>query len=141
MGYIDKMKESKKKSGIPGLVVEMMDAALKFHILHLTVTGPGSFAAHKALNELYDALPDLADTIAESYQGAIGEIPNYPADMPANVCAPVMTSVKAALAYIDELHDKVSDIQDTNTFSEIDNELDNVKTTLNSAKYKLKFLS
>jgi hypothetical protein len=52
-----------------------------------------------------------------------------------------MTSVKAALAYIDELHDKVSDIQDTNTFSEIDNELDNVKTTLNSAKYKLKFLS
>jgi DNA-binding ferritin-like protein len=141
MGYIDKMKDTKKKSSIPGLVVELLDAALKFHILHLTVTGPGSYAAHKALNELYDALPDLADTIAESYQGATGEIPKYPADMPSYVCAPAMSSVKEALVYIDELHDKISDIQDINSFSEIDNELDNVKATLNSTKYKLKFLS
>ena len=141
MGYLDKLKDSKKKSSIPGLVVEMLDAALKFHILHLTVTGPGSYAAHKALNELYDALPDLADGIAESYQGATGEIPKYPADMPSYVCAPEMSSVKEALVYIDELHDKISDIQDINSFSEIDNELDNVKATLNSAKYKLKFLS
>lgn len=141
MGYIDKLKETKKKSSIPGLVVELLDAALKFHILHLTVTGPGSYAAHKALNDLYDALPDLADAIAESYQGATGEIPKYPADMPSYVCAPAMSSVKEALAYIDELHDKISDVQDVNSFSEIDNELDNIKATLNSAKYKLKFLS
>lgn len=136
MGYIDKLKETKKKSGIPALVVEMMDAATKIHILHLTVTGPGSYAAHKALNELYDALPDLADTIAESYQGVTGTILDYP-----DVKAPKLESVKAALAYIDELHDKVSNVQDANSYSEIDNELDNVKTTLNSAKYKLKFLA
>ena len=49
MKYMDKIP-SKSKVTVPGLVVELMDAALKFHILHLTVTGPNSYAAHKALN-------------------------------------------------------------------------------------------
>lgn len=140
MSYIEKMKSSKKES-IPGLVVELMDAALKFHVLHLTVTGPGSFAAHKALNDLYDALPDHADTIAEGYQGRTGEIPKYPADMPPSVCAPAMFTVKEALSYIDELHMKICRIQESCEFSEIVNDLDTIKSTLNSAKYKLKFLS
>ena len=138
---MDKVVSAKGKVTVPGLVVELMDAATKFHILHLTITGSGSYAAHKALGDLYDALPGHADDIAEGYQGATGEIPKYPADMPSYVCAPAMSSVKEALVYIDELHDKISDVQDVNSFSEIDNELDNVKSTLNSAKYKLKFLS
>ena len=45
------------------LVVELMNAATSFHKLHLSVTGEGSFAQHKALNEIYDNLPKLADTI------------------------------------------------------------------------------
>jgi DNA-binding ferritin-like protein len=53
MSYIEKMKS--KKESIPALAVELMDAATKFHVLHLTVTGAGSYAAHKALNNLYDA--------------------------------------------------------------------------------------
>jgi DNA-binding ferritin-like protein len=120
---------------------ELMNAATSFHKLHLKVTGVGSFAAHKALNELYDALPEHADTIAEGYQGATGEIPNYPADMPSYVCAPEMTTVKEAISYIEELHTKISKLQDTLTYSEIVNDLDTIKSTLNSAKYKLKFLS
>ena len=39
----------------------LMSAAVTFHKLHLKITGFGSFAAHKALNELYDALPELCD--------------------------------------------------------------------------------
>ncbi len=117
MGYLDKVKE--KKNSIPGLVVELMDAALKFHVLHLTIVGPGSFAAHKALNELYDALPGHADAIAEGYQGATGEIPKYPVDMPPSVCAPAMFTVKDALSYIDELHAKINRVQDGCEFSEI----------------------
>ena len=49
---------------------EMMNAASSFHKLHLKITGPGSYAAHKALNNLYDALPDHADSLIEGYQGA-----------------------------------------------------------------------
>jgi DNA-binding ferritin-like protein len=141
MKYMDKVASAKGKVTVPGLVVELMDASTKFHILHLTITGPGSYAAHKALNELYDALPGLADNIAEGYQGATGEIPKYPADMPANVCAPAMSSVKEAISYIEELHSKISKLQDAVPYTEIVNDLDAIKSTLNSAKYKLKFLS
>ena len=141
MKYMDKVASAKGKVTVPGLVVELLDAALKFHILHLTITGPGSYAAHKALNKLYDALPGHADDIAEGYQGATGEIPSYPADMPSYVCAPEMTSVKEAISYIEELYTKICKLQDTITYSEIINDLDTIKSTLNSAKYKLKFLS
>jgi hypothetical protein len=140
MSYIEKMKSSKKDS-IPALVVELMDAALKFHVLHLTIIGPGSFAAHKALNDLYDALPGHADAIAEGFQGATGEIPKYPVDMPPSVCAPAMFTVKEAISYIEQLHMKICRVQDGCEFSEIVNDLDTIKSTLNSAKYKLKFLS
>lgn len=138
---MDKVASAKGKVTVPGLVVELMDAGTKFHILHLTITGPGSYAAHKALNDLYDALPGHADDLAEGYQGATGEIPSYPADMPSYVCAPEMTTVKEAISYIEELHSKISKLQDTITYSEIINDLDTIKSTLNSAKYKLKFLS
>lgn len=50
---------------VASCVTELMNAATSFHKLHLKVTGPGSYAAHKALNRLYDALPDHADTVAE----------------------------------------------------------------------------
>ena len=135
MSYIEKMKSS-RKDAIPALVVELMDAATKVHILHLTITGAGSYAAHKALNELYDALPGHADDIAEGYQGATGTIPDYP-----DVSAPRLGSVKDAINYIDQLHNKISKVQDGCEFSEIVNDLDTIKSTLNSAKYKLKFLS
>jgi DNA-binding ferritin-like protein len=138
---MDKVVSAKGKVTVPGLVVELMDAGTKFHILHLTITGPGSYAAHKALNDLYDALPGHADDLAEGYQGATGEIPKYPADMPSYVCAPEMTTVKEAISYIEELHSKISKLQDTLTYTEIVNDLDAIKSTLNSAKYKLKFLS
>ena len=138
---MDKVVSAKGKVTVPGLVVELMDAATKFHILHLTITGSGSYAAHKALGDLYDALPGHADDLAEGYQGATGEIPKYPADMPSNVCAPEMTTVKEAISYIEELYNKVCKVQDTITYSEIINDLDTIKSTLNSAKYKLKFLS
>lgn len=136
MKYMDKVASAKGKVTVPGLVVELMDAATKFHILHLTITGPGSYAAHKALNELYDALPGHADDLAEGYQGASGKLLEY-----EEVCAPMMSTVKDAINYIEELHNKISKLQDVVTYSEIVNDLDTVKSTLNSAKYKLKFLS
>lgn len=39
------------------------------HRAHLRTTGPGSFAAHEALGDFYPAVVDLADRLAETYQG------------------------------------------------------------------------
>ena len=136
MGYLEKMKTGGSKNSVAGLVTEMLDAAVKFHILHLTITGDGSYAAHKALGDLYEALPGLADGIAEGYQGVTGKLLDYP-----DASAPRMKTVKDAIEYIDSLHNKVSKLQDSIEFSEIVNDLDAIKSELNSAKYKLKFLS
>lgn len=54
---------------IAELITRLFHARTNAHLLHLGVTGPGSFAAHKALNEFYDSIVDLADSIAEGYQG------------------------------------------------------------------------
>ena len=117
---------------------ELMEAAVTFHKLHLKVKDLGSYAAHKALNDLYEALPGHADDLIEGYQGAAERIVECKSeeDSSKKVC----NSVEDALSYIRELTAEISELQTAMPYSEIVNELDNVKSTLNSAKYKLKFL-
>jgi DNA-binding ferritin-like protein len=117
------------------LVVEMMNAGTKLHITHLLVTGVGSYAAHKALNDIYDALPDHADTIAEAYQGASEKLLAY-----GEVSLPTIRTKDEAVSYLRSLYGKVNNLQSMMPYSEIVNELDNVKSSINSAKYKLIFL-
>ena len=45
----------------------MMQAST--HHMHLGITGADSYAAHKALNEIYDMFPDWVDSIVEASQG------------------------------------------------------------------------
>ena len=59
---------------VAACAMELMNARNSFHKLHLKVTGAGSYAAHKALNELYDAIPDFVDTLMEGYQGVTEKI-------------------------------------------------------------------
>lgn len=134
MSYIKRAQE--QKLSIPELVTELLDASSKTHILHLRVRGTASYAQHKALNELYDALPGLADGIAESYQGATGEIPKY-----KFVACPELNTVNDCMSYIVKLRDKITKVQDNLPYSEIVNDLDVIKTQLNSTYYKLKFLA
>lgn len=131
--YFDKVET---KTSVPDIISELLDAATKIHFLHLTVKGAGSYAQHIALNELYDALPDLVDTVAESWQGVTEELPAYKA-----VQAPMLNSVKDCIDYLSKLHAKITRLQKTIEYSEIVNDLDTVKAQLNKSKYKLKFLS
>ena len=45
----------------------MMQAST--HHMHLGITGAGSYAAHKALYEIYNMFPDWVDSIVEASQG------------------------------------------------------------------------
>ena len=116
-------------------VSELMNAATSIHKLHLKVTGTGSFAAHKALNELYDALPGHADDLAEGYQGASEKLLSY-----TEVAPRTLNTVEDGLAYMRDMIAMVSNLQAKMPYSEIVNDLDTIKSTLNSAKYKLLFL-
>ncbi len=46
----------------------------QIHLRHLRVSGPGSYAQHTALNEFYDGILSLTDSLIESYQGKYGII-------------------------------------------------------------------
>lgn len=116
-------------------VCELINAAISFHKLHLKVTGVGAHAIHVALAPLYEELPDLIDTITEAYQGAAERILIL-----ADECPRSLNSVEEAIIYIREIYDMICSLQDVMCFSEISNELDNVKRLLSSTKYKLLFL-
>jgi len=116
-------------------VSELMNAGTSFHKLHLKITGVGSYAGHKALNDLYDALPGHADDLAEGYQGASEKLLSYTEASPA-----ILNSVDDAIKYIREIYSMVSSLQSKMPYSEIVNALDIVKDSLNSTKYKLLFL-
>jgi DNA-binding ferritin-like protein len=129
------INKSSCHSQVADMISEFMNAATSFHKLHLKVTGVGSHAQHTALKELYDALPDHADVLAESYQGATEQLLSY------DDCAPVcLNSIHEALEYCNEIKEKINHLQDKLDYSEIVNDLDNAKSTINSIKYKLLFL-
>ena len=114
---------------------ELMNAASSFHKLHLKVNGAGSYAAHKALNDLYDALPDHADTLIEGYQGASEKLLSYSEAAPRS-----LSTVEEGISYLRDMYEMVNGLQAKMPYSEIVNSLDTLKDTINSAKYKLLFL-
>lgn len=95
----------------------------------------GSYAGHVALNEAYDALPGHADQIAEQFQGAAERLLDIPQSTPV-----IINTKEEALALTRELKMIVEKTQAVMPYSEITNDLDTIKTTLNTLKYKLLFL-
>jgi DNA-binding ferritin-like protein len=127
-----KISAKKKQSPLAGtLVSKLLLAAAQIHVFHLITP---SYAAHKALNELYDALPDLADSLAESMQQ--DEIlSGY------NQSITLSDSLNP-VAYITELRDYVTSIRaEVSTESYVQNQIDSIIEVLNSTLYKLKKLS
>jgi DNA-binding ferritin-like protein len=114
---------------------EMMNAATSFHRLHLKVKGDGSYAAHKALGDFYDGLHGHADTLVEGYQGVAEKLLSY-TDMPIRT----LDTTADAVAYLRDLYNTINKLQGMMPYSEIVNNLDLVKDSINSTKYKLLFL-
>jgi len=118
------------------LATEIMNAAISFHKLHLKVKGEGSFSAHKALGEFYEGLHNHADTLVEGYQGVAEKLLSYK-DSPIRT----LDTVADGVAYLRDLYNTVNKLQGMMPYSEIVNNLDLVKDSINSTKYKLIFLS
>jgi len=118
------------------LATEMMNAAISFHRLHLKVKGEGSYSAHIALGSFYEGLHDYADTLVEGYQGVAEKLLLYK-DSPIRT----LDTVADGVAYLRDLYNTVNKLQGMMPYSEIVNNLDLVKDSINSTKYKLIFLS
>lgn len=117
------------------MIAHAQSLVTSIHQLHLKVSGPGSYAAHKALGDFYEGMPGLIDSVAEQYQGAREKILDIPA-APAHRCS----SVQEAISHMKELYNEIVELQKIMPFSEIVNQLDEMKSLIASTKYKLMFL-
>lgn len=124
-----------KKSDMGALISDFLEAVTSVHKAHLKITGSGSFAAHTAMGAFYDEIGDLADSIAESYQGVTETLLDIP-----SVKQEAFTSAADCVTFLNSLYEKVNAAQKACAYSEIINDLDNVKSLINSTKYKLIFL-
>lgn len=103
------------------------------HSVHLNTR---SFAKHKALNEFYDEIVELADDFAEAYQGRkglIGPISLLSARKTGNI----VEFLEDSLDYIESERYKVVDKTDT----ALQNIIDEIVGLYLSTLYKLKFLA
>jgi DNA-binding ferritin-like protein len=103
------------------------------HSVHLNTR---SYAKHKALNEFYDEIVDLADSFAEAYQGRHGLI------------GPItLMSAKKTGNVIEFLEDQLKDIEEmryevcAKTDTPLQNIIDEIAALYLSTLYKLRFLA
>lgn len=113
------------------LIMRCFHARTNAHVLHLKTR---SYATHKALNEFYDDIVPIADTLAEAYQGDEGLITDYPARY-----TPVEDPkelVDGLALWIQSNRYKCCDEDDTY----LQNIIDEIVQLCRSTSYKLKFL-
>jgi hypothetical protein len=104
------------------------------HIFHTRVKGPGSFAAHTALQSYYEGIIPLLDGVIETYQGQYGLIEYKEVNGVDNDASP-----ENMIKYFDNLckfldkERKEPKLQ----MSWLQNDLDKIASLLYSTKYKL----
>lgn len=119
-----------KMSDFIGLMFLARDVT---HSVHLNTR---SYAKHKALQEFYEGIVDLADGLAEVYQGRhglIGPISLHSAKKSSNV----VEFLQEQLAAIEKARYEVIDQSDT----PLQNLVDGIVELYLSTLYKLRFLA
>jgi len=120
------------------LISTLMASRDQAHIFHWQTTGPGSFAAHMALNAYYDAIPNMIDTLVETHQGKHGIVMGYEPAERFDEYTPdgALKYFKALAMFVERAYAKIPK-EDTN----IINQLDAFKDLIYSTIYKLENLS
>jgi hypothetical protein len=114
-------------------VSTLLASRTQAHIFHLQTP---SFAAHKALNDYYDEIVGITDSLVESYQGKYGIITGY-----GNIALQEYESCEAIIMFFETL---CMYIEKSRTVicqdSYIQNQIDEVVALIKSTIYKLRFL-
>jgi hypothetical protein len=118
---------------ITQFVSTLMSARTQAHVFHLGTKGPGSFAAHSALNEFYDAFLGAIDGFVESYQGKYGIINSW-----GNIGLQNFQSTEQVISYFSTL---IAFIEKVRTIafqdSYLQNQIDEMIQLIYSLLYKL----
>jgi len=127
---IKQQKES--KINFVSLVSKLLDSQRQVHIFHLQTK---SFAEHKALQDYYDAIGDIVDSLVESYQGKFGIITGW-----KSFSTEEYQSTEQCIVYFKTLLNDVASVYSIVKDTYIQNQLDEITALINSTLYKLRFL-
>jgi hypothetical protein len=105
------------------------------HREHLRVSGRGSYAKHQALGAFYEEVINLADSLAEAYQGRHGIIKNI-AFLDNEFPGEIVTSLKNQLKYLEANRYKAVQREET----ALNNIIDEIVVLYLSTLYKLENL-
>jgi DNA-binding ferritin-like protein len=135
MKLVENSKGGNELEALAKVVSTLMGTQIAAHLLHLSVTGEGSYASHVALQEYYEAALDKVDHIAEEVQGHHGKL--------LDIKAPVIEvpeTVQDFVNQLDNLYIITAEGQMSSKCSALISTLDELKTLINKTKYKLLFL-
>ena len=129
------MSETEYHAAMGEFAGHMLCTAIAAHFMHWSTS---SYAAHKALGEYYEAIPDLVDAVVEAYQGCYGLVGRFQArmDNPRGKGQEALVSYfEDQKAYVEKQRKNLPDR------SELQNEIDAIAALIDSTLYKLRFLS
>lgn len=118
------------KAAIAEIIGVMFMSRTYAHMAHLKT---GSFAKHKALNEFYDGVVDLADSLAEASQGLFGRL-----DIPF---VNMVDSVTEPIKGIESQGAKIKQLGSTCSEPYLGNILQEIEALYRKTLYLLKELS
>lgn len=124
MKLTERLKPAATRTNVPQLVAELLESVTIIHKFHLKSK---SYAEHKALQKFYEEIGDLADTLFETsaWQNNSIEIPS-----------PIINEV-TPINYLIKLATFVEQVRLATIYSDLQNQMDEVKTLIFSTLYKL----
>lgn len=111
-------------------MIDVPSVAWRFHL------STDSYSEHMALDDFYDEMQELVDSLIEAYQGKFEKF---------GYIEPVEYEVgKDAVSFLEGLLDTISDIEDKETVfvenDELQSDIDDIVSLIDSTLYKLKNL-
>lgn len=127
------MAKTAKSDNYGTFCSELFACADIIKIAHLKAKGPGSYAQHVALGELYDALTDMADDITETIQGYKGILT---ISIPATSFQEPVSYIKSKRASLISMLEKIEE-----EMPDVSNKLQDLIGVMSRTLYKLENLA
>jgi hypothetical protein len=131
-GLSSKSNPATETSDLVDMVATLLHSQTQVHIFHLQTK---TYSEHKALQNYYEGIDGLVDSIVESYQGKYEIITGY-----KTIKTVDYKSTEQVISYFKELDENIEKNRTSVKESYIQNQIDGVQELIYSTLYKLRFL-
>jgi hypothetical protein len=131
-GLSPKSNTVTETSDLVDMVATLLHSQTQVHIFHLQTK---TYSEHKALQNYYEGIDGLVDSIVESYQGKYEIITGY-----KTIKTVDYKSTEQVISYFKELDENIEKNRTSVKESYIQNQIDGVQELIYSTLYKLRFL-